>query len=275
MTKRAVLSIESKGKPKTEACAPGVILLVTADGSLVQQLIAALNGNGHRYQLPIAVNLAQARRRVRSVARGGEGVRPLVILLDDSALESALWDAALNELADIAPVVLLMNAEHLDSLLPADAIAESIPDKYHFSFRRTSNLKDLLACGKLEFVPRTAISLPLAVGLIERHARKHEVKSITDLREVGNGSPSAAAAEFGETLRHEINNPLTGILGNAELLLARRDQLPAFAIARLETITELAIRLRETVRQFSDICLIDASEQRESVPLDLSTSNPR
>jgi signal transduction histidine kinase len=53
-------------------------------------------------------------------------------------------------------------------------------------------------------------------------------------------------------LRHEVNNPLTGILGNAELLLARRDQLPAYAVARLRTIADLAIRIREAVRIFSD-----------------------
>jgi len=58
------------------------------------------------------------------------------------------------------------------------------------------------------------------------------------------------SADFGEILRHEVNNPLTGILGNAEMLLARRD-LPASAIERLETIAHLAVRLRETVRRLS------------------------
>jgi signal transduction histidine kinase len=61
---------------------------------------------------------------------------------------------------------------------------------------------------------------------------------------------------FGEVLRHEVNNPLTGILGNAELLLAevrRRDdgRLPEATLQRLQTIAELAVRLRETVRRLS------------------------
>ena len=56
---------------------------------------------------------------------------------------------------------------------------------------------------------------------------------------------------FGELLRHEVNNPLTGILGNAELLLARRDGLSPIAIERLQTIADLAVRLRETVRRLS------------------------
>ena len=60
------------------------------------------------------------------------------------------------------------------------------------------------------------------------------------------------SGDFGEILRHEVNNPLTGILGNTELLLARRDRLPPSAVERLETIAELAVRLRETVRRLSN-----------------------
>ena len=62
--------------------------------------------------------------------------------------------------------------------------------------------------------------------------------------------------EFGAVLRHELNNPLTGILGNAELLLVelRRKnlELPAQAQLRLETIASLAVRMRETVRRLSE-----------------------
>ena len=62
--------------------------------------------------------------------------------------------------------------------------------------------------------------------------------------------------DFGAVLRHELNNPLTGILGNAELLLVelRRNnlELPAQAQLRLETIASLAVRMRETVRRLSE-----------------------
>lgn len=62
--------------------------------------------------------------------------------------------------------------------------------------------------------------------------------------------------DFGEVLRHELNNPLTGILGNAELLLVemRRNQaeLPTQAKTRLETIAALAVRMRETVHRLSE-----------------------
>jgi len=61
---------------------------------------------------------------------------------------------------------------------------------------------------------------------------------------------------FGEVLRHELNNPLTGILGNAELLLVeirrKNVQLPPQFEARLETIAALAVRMRETVHRLSE-----------------------
>ena len=62
--------------------------------------------------------------------------------------------------------------------------------------------------------------------------------------------------DFGHVLRHELNNPLTGIMGNAELLLAevkrKNMELPPLAVRRLEIIVALAIRMRETVRGLSD-----------------------
>ena len=75
---------------------------------------------------------------------------------------------------------------------------------------------------------------------------------------------TGASWDFGMVLRHELNNPLTGILGNAELLLAdvRRKnlELPGVVQARLETIAELAVRMRETVRRLSEEWNAQAAE---------------
>jgi signal transduction histidine kinase len=52
-------------------------------------------------------------------------------------------------------------------------------------------------------------------------------------------------------VRHEINNPLTGVLGQAQLLL--REELSARARQRVETIEQLATRIRDIVAQLRDV----------------------
>jgi signal transduction histidine kinase len=58
--------------------------------------------------------------------------------------------------------------------------------------------------------------------------------------------------EMSEVFRHEINNPLTGILGNAELVLAHRDHLIPIDVQRIQTVVDLAVRLRESIRKISE-----------------------
>ena len=58
-------------------------------------------------------------------------------------------------------------------------------------------------------------------------------------------------AELVARVRHEINNPLAGILGQAQLLL--REELNDKARRRAETIEHLATRLRDVVAQLRQI----------------------
>lgn len=58
-------------------------------------------------------------------------------------------------------------------------------------------------------------------------------------------------AELITRVRHEINNPLTGVLGQAQLLL--REELPERAKKRAETIEALAIRIRDIVAQLRQV----------------------
>lgn len=52
-------------------------------------------------------------------------------------------------------------------------------------------------------------------------------------------------------VRHEINNPLTGLIGQAQLLL--REELSDTARRRVETIEQLANRIRDTVASLREI----------------------
>jgi signal transduction histidine kinase len=61
----------------------------------------------------------------------------------------------------------------------------------------------------------------------------------------------AEIADLVAHVRHEINNPLTGVIGQAQLLL--REELSASARRRVETIEQLAGRIRDTVAELRDI----------------------
>ncbi|MBI1749640.1 MAG: hypothetical protein HY234_00400 [Acidobacteria bacterium] len=224
-----------------------VVLLASANAVLTHQLIRALSDNGdvppageaRPYQLPIATSVAQARSCV------GRAV-PSVILLDESIAAPDLLADALRNLSQVAPLVFLAAPENLARLCALTVLA------------------DLVTQGRVECVQRHGDFVPLATRLIERHACARPesrglgterypapavVANVPERVERGAGD---APLDFGEVLRHEVNNPLTGILGNAELLLSRRDFIPADMVERLEIIAELAIRLRETIRRLSN-----------------------
>ena len=52
-------------------------------------------------------------------------------------------------------------------------------------------------------------------------------------------------------VRHEINNPLAALLGQAQLLL--REELPEKPRRRVETVEKLAIRIKEIVGELREI----------------------
>lgn len=204
------------------------VLLVISDAVLKRELFSELLRQrpagrddtwGH-YQVHASPSLAEA---LGSGSATGE--RPVAVVLDQSALarDASLHEQwqQIRELAEAAPVILIVEAGCLHSL---------------------NGLAAPIASGRIEVVGRDAATVPLVMALVARHSASQAAAPIEDF----------LGPDFGEALRHELNNPLTGILGNAELLLARRDQLPAGAVERLQTIADLAVRLRETVRRLSN-----------------------
>lgn len=61
----------------------------------------------------------------------------------------------------------------------------------------------------------------------------------------------AEIADVVARVRHEINNPLTGVIGQTQLLL--RSELDETARRRVETIEQLAIRIRDIVARLRDV----------------------
>jgi signal transduction histidine kinase len=80
-------------------------------------------------------------------------------------------------------------------------------------------------------------------------------------------------AELAAHVRHEINNPLTGLIGQAQLLL--REELSDTARRRVQTIEQLANRIRDTVASLREIQTPPASTRAGGGSLDATNEPPR
>jgi len=61
-------------------------------------------------------------------------------------------------------------------------------------------------------------------------------------------------------MKHSVNNALTSILGNAELLLLEPGQLTAQSLQQIKTVHHMSLRLNEIMQRFSSL----ASEIRDT-----------
>jgi signal transduction histidine kinase len=207
----------------------GAVLLICSDEKLTQRYLSELASSGGPHRAPVATSVAQAEEILH-------GWTPHVIMLDESCLQTdagyAAVDGTLKTPDMMEPTVALLT-QHAPVVVVASAHYEDA-------------LAFLIGAGAVDLVARTGDFVPVTVGLVMRRAQIGE--------QVLYGAPNVRERirDFGEMLRHEVNNPLTGILGNAEMLLKLRAEMPHRAVARLETIAELAVRLRETIRRLSD-----------------------
>jgi signal transduction histidine kinase len=193
---------------------PGVLLGI-ADGDLAERFLAAAERTAKPGSVFIVRTLTELYEQTKISA-------PRVIVLADDLLENLPPTEILRQLIDVAPVILLAPQE------------------------RQTEISKLVAGGDVEFVARVGDFLPLAASLLERRSRWAERSEIPAGQLWGELSLDVA-----EIFRHEINNPLTGILGNAELVLAHGEHMSVTDAQRLRTIVDLAVRLRETIRRLS------------------------
>lgn len=162
------------------------------------------------------------------------------------------WTEFKSRAAHLNPQTIVFD----DSILPADVSLEEAARRMALSApviviapsEKQSQLISLLSVGEIDFVARSGEFLSLAAAFVERRLRPPQAIEL----EFRSAWIADMPSDFAEVLRHEINNPLTGILGNAELLLLQlRPSLTPVSVQRLETVVDLAVRLRETIRCLS------------------------
>jgi signal transduction histidine kinase len=223
------------------------VLLISHDTAVCSAVRLALKRTEPSCRITAVPTFAAARRTVADLS-------PDVILLEESALQAG------NGEPGVRPAPLADIVATLAGFAPVVILGITKPP---------ASLAALIAAGAADFVTDGNLHLPEAAAYVEKRLRSAR-RLANEFSESAGGISKIAihlAENFGEVLRHELNNPLTGILGNAELLLAetrRQNGLPLSqpGLKRLETIAALAVRMRETVRRLSQACESRADHAR-------------
>lgn len=164
-------------------------LLGVPDGGLGERVARETERLGNVHCAPSVSSLLHLRLLASRSA-------PDAILIDGALVEGEPLLEVLQPFVAVAPLVLLAPPE------------------------RQAEAARLVAAGDVEYAARTGDFVPLAAALLARRIRW------TRLSESLLGPPWAAVnGDLGTIFRHEINNPLTGILGNAELVLGHSERL--------------------------------------------------
>ncbi len=72
---------------------------------------------------------------------------------------------------------------------------------------------------------------------------------IRDHKTIVKGEKLASVLETAVAVNHEVNNPLTAILGNTQLILLNKENLSEDIILKLETIEKSALRIRQVTQK--------------------------
>lgn len=207
-----------------------IVLVVSNDAGFCAAMCREFDASALHVRAAAVSSVAAARRILEEDSPG-------VILLEEAVTGASAestemapsLEAVVAPLAVHAPVVVIGPAE------------------------KRGELALLIESGAADYVERKTNAIAEVRGLVQRRLGQAQPEE----RPVEPDGPENGEEDFGEVLRHELNNPLTGILGNAELLLAeirrKKDgKVPNGGEQRLETIAVLAVRLRETVRRLSE-----------------------
>jgi signal transduction histidine kinase len=92
--------------------------------------------------------------------------------------------------------------------------------------------------------------------------RKTEALRLARLAEdkAARNEQYATLGRYMTDMKHSVNNALTSMIGNAELLLLEPGQLSKQSLAQLKTIHSMALRINEIMQRFSSL----ASEMRDA-----------
>lgn len=176
-----------------------------------------------------------------------------------TVLSSTLWkehDSVPHDLAVVGPVADGKLPGVLRSLEPAAAVILCVPA----DSRELGQLRSRYP--RLVHIPLRedwAQTLLIVAGESLRRAEALRLAKQAEKRAAKN-EHQATLGRYMTDMKHSVNNALTSMLGNAELLLLEPGQLSSHSLQQIKTIHSMALRINEIMQRFSSL----ASEMREA-----------
>ncbi len=176
-----------------------------------------------------------------------------------TVLSSELWkdhEALPHDLVVVGPVLDGRLPGILRSLEPAAAVILCVPtDSREFGQLRSRY-------PRLVHIPLRedwAQTLLLVAGESLRRVEALRLSKQAESR-AAKSEHQATLGRYMMDMKHSVNNALTSMLGNAELLLLEPGQLSSQSLAQIKTIHSMALRINEVMQRFSSL----SSEMREA-----------
>ena len=178
-----------------------------------------------------------------------------------------LWreqDVPQHDLVVVGPLGEGKLTSVLRSLEPASAVILCVPaDSREFGQLRTKY-------PRLVHIPLRedwAQTLLLVAGESLRRAEALRIARQAEKNAAKNEN-HATLGRYMLDMKHSVNNALTSMLGNAELLLLEPGQLSSQSLAQIKTIHSMALRINEVMQRFSSLATemrdVENASQRET-----------
>ncbi len=91
----------------------------------------------------------------------------------------------------------------------------------------------------------------IASQVLQRYAAERHAQEIAEAH--ASAEREATLGRYMLEMRHSLNNALTSILGNSELLLLEPGSLDTGERIQIETIRDMSLRIHEVLRRFSSL----------------------
>jgi len=203
------------------------VLILSDDGEFTRLLTACWQMERHLPGLSVLTS---------DLWKGGEPISPDLVII--GPLKNGTLSEALRLLESSTAVILCAPAEAQELGL----LRKRYPRLLHIPLREDWAQVLLLVAG--ESLRRTE-----ALRLAQRAERQ-----------AAQNANQATLGRYMTDMKHSVNNALTSLLGNAELLLLEPGELTTQSLAQIKTIHTMALRINEIMQRFSSL----ASEMREA-----------